>query len=64
MEEASKLHRDVPYGWVLVGGALWRFVARRRDRGETGGGKVKVKSARFGGGPSLRSGICRVLDVY
>jgi len=30
MEEASKLHRDVPYGWVLAAAALWRLVARRR----------------------------------
>lgn len=30
MEELSKLHRDVPYGWVLVVGALWRVVVRRR----------------------------------
>jgi hypothetical protein len=31
MEELSKLHRDVPYGWVLVVGALWRMVVRRRQ---------------------------------
>ncbi|CAN7414397.1 hypothetical protein LJR219_002635 [Phenylobacterium sp. LjRoot219] len=31
MEELSKLHRDVPYGWVLVVGALWRVALRRRQ---------------------------------
>jgi hypothetical protein len=30
MEEATKLHRDVPYGYVLVLGAVWRAVAQRR----------------------------------
>lgn len=39
MEEASKLHRDVPYGWVLVVGALWRVVLRRRQAHSCGGAR-------------------------
>lgn len=38
MEELSKLHRDVPYGWALVAAALWRAaVDRRRKAAEPGG---------------------------
>ncbi|WP_374470124.1 hypothetical protein [Phenylobacterium sp.] len=32
MDLQFKTQRDVPYGWVLVVGALWRAIRTRKDR--------------------------------
>ncbi|MCR5879939.1 hypothetical protein [Phenylobacterium sp. J367] len=33
MDLQFKTHRDVPYGWVLVVAAAWRWLKARREAG-------------------------------